>query len=174
MPPSRDALAALAAQVGQLLLERGWTLGIAESCTGGLVCDAITDISGSSRYLLGGVIAYANSAKRDLLRVPEELLAAHGAVSREVAEAMARGVCCATGSQVGLATTGIAGPTGGTPDKPVGTVYVALCSPEGSWAEHHRWEDDRRGNKRRSAEAVLSLALRRLARRGGGPRSPAG
>ena len=157
-----DELTRLARTVGSLLLERGWTLGVAESCTGGLVTDAITEIPGSSAYLIGGIVAYANRIKRDLVGVPEELLETHGAVSFAVALAMAQGVRHALGTDVGLSTTGIAGPTGGTPDKPVGTVYVAVSSPLGDRVEHYVWSADRRGNKRLSAGAVLELLERQL------------
>jgi len=134
-----DELIELAARVGNLLKEKGWTLGTAESCTGGLIGHLITEIPGSSAYFRGGVIAYANEVKRDLLGVPQELLTAHGAASCQVAGAMARGL--------GIAVTGIAGPTGWTPKKPVGTVYIGLSSPMGNQVEHHVWNADRQGNK---------------------------
>ncbi|MFP3896037.1 MAG: CinA family protein [Anaerolineales bacterium] len=153
----QDRTAEIAARIGILLKEWGWTLAVAESCTGGLVGSAITDISGSSDYFLGGVIAYANRIKRDMLGVEERLLEAHGAVSEEVAGAMARGVREALTVDVGLAVTGIAGPTGGTPEKPVGTVFIAASTPSQERVEHHRWSSDRKGNKRLSAEAVLRL-----------------
>ena len=155
-------LTALAARVGELLTERGWSLGVAESCTGGLVSHLITDIPGSSSYLVGGIVAYANRIKRDIVGIPEELLAAHGAVSREVALAMAQGVRRVLIADLGLSTTGIAGPTGGTLGKPVGTVFVAISSPLGSHAEHHVWQADRLENKRLSAKAVLELLCDQL------------
>ncbi len=152
-----DRATEIAARVGDLLQDRGWTLAVAESCTGGLVGSTITDISGSSDYFLGGVIAYANRIKRDMLAVKEGLLEAHGAVSEEVAGAMARGVREALTANVGLAVTGIAGPTGGTPGKTVGTVFIAVSTPSQEGVERHRWSSDRRGNKRLSVEAVLGL-----------------
>jgi PncC family amidohydrolase len=121
-------------------------------------------VSGSSAYFVGAVVSYANELKRDLLRVSEDDLNAHGAVSAQVALAMARGARHALGTDVGYAVTGIAGPTGGTPQKPVGTVYIAVSSPLGDRVEHHLWDADRAGNKQRSAEAALRLMLREIAR----------
>lgn len=120
-------------------LERtGSTIATAESCTGGLIAQRITAIAGVSPYFPGGVVSYANEAKTDLLGVPPELIAAHGAVSAEVAEAMADGVRRRFGTTIGLAVTGIAGPTGGSPEKPVGLVYVGLSGPGG--VRHRRLE----------------------------------
>jgi len=147
----------IAARVGRLLLERGWTLGVAESCTGGLVSHSITNVPGSSAFFVGGVVTYANEAKRDVLGVSEELLTKHGAVSRGVALAMAEGVRDLLGTEVGLSITGIAGPAGGTPTKPVGTTFIAVSSPLGREVRHHLWNSDRLGNKRHSAEAALNL-----------------
>jgi nicotinamide-nucleotide amidase len=113
------------------LRERGMTLAVAESCTGGLIAKRFTDIAGCSDVFLGGCVTYSNEAKMKLLGVKAETLAAHGAVSKETAAEMARGVRLALGADVGLATTGIAGPGGGTPEKPVGTVFVAISTAEG-------------------------------------------
>ena len=157
-----ESLVELAARVGELLKERGWTVGTAESCTGGLVAHAITNISGSSAYFIGAIVAYANQAKMDLLNVPAALLVKHGAVSQEVALAMARGVRRALRTDIGVATTGIAGPTGGTPQKPVGSVYIALSSPLGERVGHHVWDRDRLGNKCRTARAALALLAEQL------------
>ncbi len=162
MPSDGDRLTELAERAGVALRERGWTVGTAESCTGGLIGHALTDIAGSSDYLLGGVIAYANQVKQALLGVPEELLQTHGAVSREVALAMAHGARRLLGVDVAISSTGIAGPTGGTPHKPVGTVYVAVVSPLGEACAHHVWMLDRVGNKRLSAEAGLELLLTQI------------
>lgn len=118
--------------VGDMLRARGLTLAVAESCTGGLIGHRITDVPGSSAYFLGGVVAYADAAKTGLLGVRPETLSRHGAVSTEVAEEMAAGVRLRFGADLGLATTGIAGPGGGTPGKPVGTVCVALAWPGGT------------------------------------------
>jgi PncC family amidohydrolase len=152
-----DELIELAARVGELLKGKGWTLGTAESCTGGLIGHLLTEIPGSSAYFRGGIVAYANEVKRDLLGVPQELLTAHGAASCQVAGAMARGVRELLHTDLGIAVTGIAGPTGWTPKKPVGTVYIGLSSPMGNQVEHHVWNADRQGNKLLSAEAALAL-----------------
>lgn len=120
--------------VGRMLRERGLTLAVAESCTGGRIGDRITDVPGSSAYFLLGVATYSNEAKQSVLGVPEATLAAHGAVSPETAEEMAMGVRRISGADVGLSTTGVAGPGGGTPDKPVGTVCIGLAWEGGSWS----------------------------------------
>ncbi len=116
----------MASVVGGLLLERGFTLSVAESCTGGLLSSLITKIPGSSQYFLGGVVSYSNEAKTRFLGVPERLIRLFGAVSQEVAVRMAEGCRQEFGSDFSLAITGIAGPTGGTKEKPVGTVWIAL------------------------------------------------
>ena len=152
----------LVRQVGVLLKQHRWMLATAESCTGGLLGHYLTTVSGSSEYYLGGVIAYANELKHSLLGVSWDLLNTVGAVSPEVALEMARGVCQASNSQVGLSTTGIAGPTGGTPQKPVGTVYIAFSSPLCDQVRHLVWQGDRADNKERSALAALELALELL------------
>lgn len=158
-PPTMDALTTLAAEVGALLQAKGWTLATAESCTGGLIGHAITNVAGSSSYFLGGIIAYANEAKCRLLGVPQALLTAYGAVSREVALAMAQGARQALGADVAVSATGIAGPSGGSIEKPVGTVYIAVSTPLGEACEHHLWPLDRLGNKLLSAEAGLRLLV---------------
>jgi nicotinamide-nucleotide amidase len=116
---------------GRLLAERGLTVACAESCTGGLVTHRLTNVPGSSKYVVGSVVAYANSAKQAILGVCPETLAAHGAVSEETAREMAEGARRAFGASLGLSTTGIAGPDGGTPDKPVGTLCIGLASDAG-------------------------------------------
>jgi len=159
-----DVATRIAARVCGLLVERQWTLAVAESCTGGLISHSITNVPGSSEFFLGGLVAYANEVKRDLLGVSQALLDEHGAVSRETALAMAEGVRRLFRADVAIAVTGIAGPTGGTPTKPVGTTYVAVSTPTGSEVRHHRWTSDRLDNKRRSAEAALALLEEWLAR----------
>lgn len=152
----------LEAVIGDLLRERGWTLAVSESCTGGLVGHRITNVPGSSDYYRGSITAYANPIKAQLLDVPQSTLEAHGAVSAETARAMARGVRRAFGADVGLSVTGIAGPGGGTDEKPVGLTYVGLSTPDGEVVERHVWPGDRVANKRASAEAVLDLLRRYL------------
>ena len=148
--------------IGSLLRRRGQTVATAESCTGGLIGSLLTDVSGSSDYYLGGVIAYANEVKQHLLGVDATTLAAVGAVSEQVALAMARGVRHLLGADYGLSTTGIAGPTGGTPDKPVGLVYIALVGPDVERCERHIWDRDRLGNKLLSARRAIQMLLEHL------------
>jgi len=154
----------LEAVVGRLLLERGLTVSLAESCTGGLVAHRLTNIPGSSRYVERGVVVYSNRAKEDLLGVPEPVLRAHGAVSAPVAEAMAAGICRVSGSPCGLAVTGIAGPDGGTEAKPVGTVFIAAAAPSGTEIKRFRFSGGREVIKWQSAQAALDLLRRRLLR----------
>ena len=154
----------LEAVVGRLLLERGLTVSLAESCTGGLVAHRLTNIPGSSRYVERGVVVYSNRAKEDLLGVPEPVLRAHGAVSAPVAEAMAAGICRVSGSPCGLAVTGIAGPDGGTEAKPVGTVFIAAAAPSGTEVKRFRFSGGREAIKWQSAQAALDLLRRRLLR----------
>ncbi len=150
---------ALAERVGELLRQSRLTLATAESCTGGGLGDAITDVPGSSDYYLGGVIAYANAVKESLLGVPHEVLTAHGAVSAEVAVAMAVGARRLLGADLALASTGVAGPGGGTPEKPVGLVYIGLATPKGSEWRRCQWAGDRRQNKQLTVRAALEMAL---------------
>jgi nicotinamide-nucleotide amidase len=124
--------------VGELLSRAGATIGVAESCTGGLIGHRLTDVPGSSRYLLGDVVAYDNRVKQSVLGVSAATLEQHGAVSREAAEEMARGVRRLVGATIGLATTGIAGPDGGTPEKPVGTVCIAIDSASGTRSQRYQ------------------------------------
>lgn len=132
-----DDAAQLPGVVGQLLTEREWTIAVAESCTGGYIAHQLTNVAGASAYFDCGVVTYSNRSKHDLLHVPTDLIHRHGAVSAEVARAMAEGVRRIAGTTLGLAVTGIAGPTGGTPTKPLGTVYLALAHERGAEVEHH-------------------------------------
>ena len=143
--------------IGDLLRKRGLKLATAESCTGGLLGDLITNIPGSSDYFLGGVVAYAYEAKTALLGVPTDLLLTYGAVSEETARAMARGVRERLGAEVVIAITGILGPGGATPTKPVGLVYVALLAADADWCRQFSWSGDRLENKRLSAIAALEM-----------------
>ncbi|MFQ5899723.1 MAG: nicotinamide-nucleotide amidohydrolase family protein [Candidatus Methylomirabilia bacterium] len=154
----------LEAVIGRLLAEQRRTLAVAESCTGGLLGHRITNVPGSSAYFERGVVVYSNRAKEELLGVPRELLVAHGAVSAEVAEAMARGICRRSGARLGLAITGIAGPEGGTPSKPVGTVYIALATPEGVSGARFHFAGDRESVKWESTQMALDLLRRHLKR----------
>ena len=117
----------LSAQMGQALLSRSWMVVTAESCTGGGIASAMTDVPGSSQWVAGGLVTYTNALKEKLLKVPHDMLLTNGAVSEPVAQAMARGAIAATKADVAVAVTGIAGPSGEVPGKPVGTVYVAIC-----------------------------------------------
>ena len=147
--------------VGRLLREAGLTLAVAESCTGGLISHRLTNVPGSSQYFLCGLTCYSNGAKTHLLGVSETTLRAHGAVSAEAAKEMAIGVRAACDAALGLAVTGIAGPGGGTPEKPVGLVYLALAGPEGIRGERHFFPGDREGIKQRASQAALRLLWER-------------
>lgn len=144
-------------EVGRLLREQGLTLAVAESCTGGLVGHRITEVAGSSDYFLSGIISYSNEAKEQLLGVRHETLLAHGAVSEETAREMAQGARRVLGSDLALAITGVAGPGGGTAEKPVGFTFIALADARDEIVEQHTWPADRSGNKAHSAEAALRL-----------------
>jgi PncC family amidohydrolase len=141
--------------LGKLLTARGLKLAVAESCTGGLIGHRITNVSGSSAYYLGSVTAYAYEAKVRLLGVSWDTLNTRGAVSRETALEMARGVRETLDADIGVSVTGIAGPDGGTPEKPVGTVWIGLSAPDMEDAWLFCWGGDRQANKAYSAEAAL-------------------
>ena len=155
----------LEVRVGQALRARRLTLALAESCTGGLIGHRLTNVAGSSDYFLGGIVAYAYEAKERLLGVHHETLYQHGAVSRETAIEMARGARVALGADVGVSVTGIAGPAGGLPDKPVGLTWVAVSTRDGERAEQFLWKGDRLANKEQSAEAALLLLLETVKRK---------
>jgi PncC family amidohydrolase len=149
----------LEARIGDLLVSKHLTLAVAESCTGGLVCHRITNVPGSSRYLEGGVVAYSYSAKERLLHVDHSTLYEHGAVSEETAREMADKARRIFGTDIGISVTGIAGPAGGLPGKPVGLVFIALSARGVSQSVSQVWPYDRAGNKAASAEATLQLLL---------------
>lgn len=153
---------ALARRAGELLRQRGLTLAVAESCTGGGLGDAITNIAGSSDYFQGGVIAYSYEAKERLLGVPHDLLAEKGAVSPEVVTAMASNARRLFGVDLAVALSGIAGPGGGMPGKPVGLVYLALATREGSEWRRYQWQGNRVENKRSSIRAALEWLIEYL------------
>jgi nicotinamide-nucleotide amidase len=138
------------------------TLATAESCTGGMVAQRITSVSGASRSFLGGAVVYADALKTAFADVPAEMIAAHGAVSPEVAEALARGIRKRTGATLGLGITGIAGPTGGTETKPVGLVYIALSDPQKTEVVDRIFKGDRTRVREWASQMALDLIRRRL------------
>jgi len=146
-------------RVSELMWRYRLTLAVAESCTGGLIGHRLTNVAGSSSYFIASIVAYAYEAKEALLGVPHDVLVREGAVSEAVVLAMARGVRKALRVDIGLAVTGIAGPGGATPTKPVGLTYIALVAPGIERVRRHVWSGDRASNKQQSAEAVLRLLL---------------
>lgn len=152
----------LETRIGELLQSRNLRLVVAESCTGGLLGHRLTNVPGSSNHFLGGFIAYANEAKVGLLGVRQETLAEYGAVSRESVLEMARGARKRLEADIGLAVTGIAGPGGGTPEKPVGLTWIGLSAQGFDDARRFLWQGDRLHNKIQSAEAALNLLLEYL------------
>jgi len=157
-----DPLLALAERLQGRCLGRGLTVATAESCTGGLVAHLLTEVPGSSGYLRGGVVAYADDVKAGALRVGRDVIDAHGAVSAQVALAMAEGVRALLGADLAVAITGVAGPGGGTEAKPVGLVYVAVAGGQDpAEVRRYHWTGDRAANKRESARAALELLLTR-------------
>jgi len=149
-------------RVGSLLLQQTKKMAVAESCTGGLVAHRITNIPGASGYFEAGLVTYSNKAKEHFLSVPESLIAAKGAVSDEAARFMAEGVRNATGVDIGLAITGIAGPGGGTEEKPVGMVYIALAVPEGTFVRKFFFKGEREGVKLQTSDEALLFILDHL------------
>jgi PncC family amidohydrolase len=149
----------LEALIGDLLRQRGWRLAVAESCTGGLVAHRLTNVPGSSDYFVGGIVAYAYEAKVRLLGVRWETLEKFGAVSQETVIEMARGVRLALQADLSAAVSGIAGPGGGMPDKPVGLTWIGLSASDGEQAWSYVWEGDRLKNKEQSADQVLHLLV---------------
>ena len=149
-------------RAGVALKDKGWTLALGESCTGGLIAHRITDVPGSSDYFLGGVMAYSNPVKERLLGVSSETLQAVGAVSEETAREMAQGASQSIGSDVGISVTCIAGPGGGTDEKPVGLTYIGASTPDGEWVERHVFQGDRKSIKESAANASLELLLKAL------------
>ncbi len=157
-----DPLESLVARLHERCLARGVLLATIESCTGGLVGHLITERPGSSAYYVGGFVTYSDGLKRDLVDVPAEVLAAHGAVSAQTAIAMATGGRARSGADIGGSVTGIAGPDGGSEQKPVGLTYVAVADASGTAVRRHVWTGSRTDNKRASAEALLELLLERI------------
>jgi PncC family amidohydrolase len=159
---SQAGLVELARRVGDLSRTANKTIALGESCTGGLVGHLITEVPGASAYLRGGVVAYSDAAKASLLDVPLATLKEHGAVSAQVAVAMASGARARFGADVGVAVTGISGPSGGSAQKPVGLTYVAVADAAGSEVRRFQWQGERSANKLASAGAVLDLLIERL------------
>ncbi len=148
--------------VGRLLKERGLKIALAESCTGGYVSHLLTNISGSSNYFDRGIVSYSNAAKVEILRVNEDAIAEYGAVSLEVARQMAEGAKATSGADIGVSITGILGPTGATPGKPIGLVYIGLCDEKVCTAKKFTFGEDRLVNKKRAAQAALEMVRRSL------------
>lgn len=148
--------------LGRLLKERSLKIAVAESCTGGLIASRITDIDGASGYFEAGFTAYSNRAKSLFLKVPEEIIKEKGAVSSEVAGLMAEGVRVETGVDIGVSSTGIAGPTGGTKEKPVGTVYIGLSCNEGTFVRRLTLKGDRIEIKKQTSDEVFRFILEYL------------
>jgi len=149
-------------KIGNIFNKKNWSLAVAESCTGGLLGDIITDLPGSSKFFLGGVIAYSNQVKLDLLKVSSEMLRTNGAVSPEVALSMSLGIRNLLNSSVGVAITGIAGPDGGSEEKPVGLVYIAVTTPYVEVEERFDFSGTRREIKIQAAKAALELIIQAL------------
>lgn len=153
----------LVLQLGRILMDKGWMLAVAESCTGGLVSSSLTDIPGSSAWFAGGVVAYSNEAKRNILGVPQSVLETKGAVSGEAVQAMAKGVAGVFRADVAVATSGIAGPDGGTPQKPVGTVWMAWEGPFGLEITRHHFTGERLEIKAQAVRTAVATLLRLVA-----------
>ncbi len=149
-------------RVAETLTEKDLQVATAESCTGGLIGDTLTSVPGSSSYYEGGVISYSNALKQRFLTVAAETLERHGAVSEQTAREMAQGIRAATGVDIGIATTGIAGPGGGTPEKPVGLVYIGLADRDGVTVTRHVFDGTRRENKEATCKLGLQMLLDRV------------
>lgn len=149
----------LSNQAARIFNERNLTVSTAESCTGGLLSHVLTSVSGSSQYFIGGVIAYSNEIKEKVLGVPHSILVEHGAVSQRTAMAMATGIRQKFHTDIGLSTTGIAGPTGGTLEKPVGLVWIGISTPEKTLAYENHFSSERDENKHQTVSVVLSILL---------------
>jgi len=152
-------LASLSARLQALALERGLVVGTAESCTGGLIGHALTTIPGSSHYYRGGVVSYSDAIKVEMLDVPATAIERHGAVSAQVAVAMAEGARRRLSCDYAVSVTGVAGPDGGSDAKPVGLTYVAAAGPVDHIVQRHVWDGDRAANKERSAAAAVELLI---------------
>ncbi len=148
--------------IGDHLRNKGWTLSIAESCTGGLICDRITNVSGSSDYFMGGMVTYSNESKAKHLGIPLDYIKQYGAVNPQVAKKMAQGVRKAFSTTFGLSTTGVAGPTGGTKRSPIGRVFIGLTNGRRTWVRREDLKGHRRETKKQAAERSLKFLFERL------------
>ena len=153
--------------IGDHLRNKGWTLSIAESCTGGLICDRITNISGSSEYFMGGMVTYSNESKAKYLGIPLNYIKKYGAVSPQVARKMAQGVRKAFHTTFGLSTTGVAGPTGGTKRSPIGRVFIGLAKGRRIWVRKLDLKGNRRKIKEKASERSLEFLYEILIEKAG-------
>jgi nicotinamide-nucleotide amidase len=153
--------------IGDHLRNKGWTLSIAESCTGGLICDRITDVSGSSDYFEGGMVTYSNVSKAEYLGIPLDYIKGYGAVSPQVARKMAQGVRKAFHTTFGLSTTGVAGPTGGTKRSPIGRVFIGFADGRRTWVKREDLKGSRREIKKKAAERSLEFLYKILIEKAG-------
>ena len=153
--------------IGDRLRERGWTLSIAESCTGGLICDRITDVSGSSDYFEGGMVTYSNESKAKYLGIPLDYIKRYGAVSPQVARKMAQGVRKVFNTTFGLSATGVAGPTGGTKRSPIGRVFIGFANGRRTWVRREDLKGRRRHIKKQAAERSLEFLYEILVEKDG-------
>ena len=152
----------LESELGEILIKKKLTIATAESCTGGLIANRITNIPGSSKYFESGLITYSNQSKIELLNVPEDIIKQNGAVSRECARAMALGIKALVKTDLGLAVTGIAGPSGGIPEKPVGLVYIAFALDDSIEIREFKFNGNRLEIKQQTSDEALKLILRCL------------
>ena len=156
---ARAQAAQIVQSLAAALTQRGWMMTSAESCTGGLIAAACTDLAGSSDWFERGFVTYSNAAKTELLSVPAHVIARHGAVSEPVARAMARGAVAHARAHASVAVTGVAGPGGGSLDKPVGTVWFGWTRPGRSWTEMRRFDGDRAAVRRQTRDHALAVLL---------------
>jgi nicotinamide-nucleotide amidase len=157
-----QSLLLLSAEIGSTLVARGYTISTAESCTGGLLSQTLTGISGSSAYFIGGVVAYSNQVKEQVLGVRTQTLIEYGAVSEQTACEMAQGIRNQFNTDIGLSTTGIAGPTGGTPEKPVGLAWIGISTPDGTQAYECHFKGDRLEVMHRTVMEILTHLLTQI------------
>jgi PncC family amidohydrolase len=165
MVVNKDEAMKIEKLIGDLLRKRGWTLSIAESCTGGLVCDRITDVSGSSDYFMGGMVNYSNESKSKHLGVPSNDIKKYGAVSPQVARKMAQGVRKTFNTTFGLSTTGVAGPTGGTKRSPVVRVFIGLAAGRKVWVKKEGLKGSRREIKEKATKKALQFFYGKMGHR---------